>query len=146
MREMAGFIRDMAAIKKGATRGTVFALIAEMRLKDAQVLLEQRRYHGSLYLAGYSVECALKWAITRRMESILLPAHLEIHDLQKLLLESGLFPQLREDTTVSPLFSALVDDWGPQGRYAAGKLDAKSANRLYNQIKQVYQWLIEQVV
>jgi len=63
MREMAGIIRDMAAIKKGATRGTVFALIAEMRLKDAQVLR-----------------------------------------------------------------------------------DAKSANRLYNQIKQVDQWLIERVV
>ena len=136
----------MTAKSKGTTRGTLFKHIAEMRLEDARVLLDRNRHHGALYLAGYSVECALKWAITRRLELVYLPADLETHDLQKLVGISGLMPQLREDTAVAPLFSALADDWGPQERYAASKLEAKTAKRLYNQTKQVYQWLIERTL
>lgn len=136
----------MATRIKGGTRGTVFKVIAEMRLKDARVLLDSNRLNGALYLAGYSVECALKWAVTRRLELVYLPADLETHDLQKLVGNSGLMPQLREDAAIAPLFSALVDDWGPQERYAASKLDAKTAKRLYNQTKQVYEWLIERAV
>jgi HEPN domain-containing protein len=136
----------MRAKSKGTTRGTLFREIAAMRLEDARVLLARNRHHGALYLAGYSVECALKWAITQRLELVYLPADFETHDLQKLVGISGLMPQLREDTAIAPLFSALADDWGPQERYAASKLDAKTAKRLYNQIKQVYQWLIERTL
>lgn len=136
----------MRARNKGTTRGTLFKQIAAMRLQDAQVLLDGNRHHGALYLAGYSVECALKWAITRRLELVYLPEDLEIHDLQKLVGKSGLSVQLREDREITKLFSALADDWGPQGRYAAPKLDDKMAERLYNQTKQVYEWLIERVL
>lgn len=133
----------MSAKNKGGTRGTLFRKLADMRLQDARVLLKNDRYHGALYLAGYSVECALKWAITRRMDKTYLPAHLEIHDLQKLMGESGLARHLMKEPAIAPLFSALVDEWGPQGRYAASRLDGKKAERLYNQTKQVYEWIIE---
>lgn len=133
----------MGSRTKGGTRGTLFKELAWMRLEDARILLEQKRNHGALYLAGYSVECALKWAITCQMEEVYLPASLEIHDLEKLMGKSGLARQLQSDPAIAPLFSALVDEWGPQGRYDAGKLDDWKAKRLYNQIKQVYGWLIE---
>lgn len=88
----------------------------------------------------------MKWAVTRRHNLVYLPAELEIHDLQKLVAESGLIFQLRDDAAIAPLFSALVDEWGPQERYAASKLDDQTANRLYNQTKQVYEWLVERVI
>jgi HEPN domain-containing protein len=134
----------MTAKSKGTTRGTLFKHIAAMRLEDARVLLARNRHHGALYLAGYSVECALKWAITRRLAVDYLPAHLEIHDLDRLMGESGLAEGMKTDTAIAPLFSALVDEWGPHGRYAAPAMDGTKAKRLYNQIKQVYEWLIEQ--
>lgn len=136
----------MRAKSKGTTRGTLFREIAAMRLEDARVLLARNRHHGALYLAGYSVECALKWAITRRTGEIYLPANLEIHDLDRLMAESGLAADMKRDAAIAPLFSALADDWGPQERYAASKLDGKTAKRLYNQIKQVYQWLMERAL
>lgn len=133
----------MATKIKGGTRGTLYKLLATMRLEDASILLKHKRYHGALYLAGYAVECALKWAITRRENAIYLPANLEIHGLDRLLQASGLQPGLKEDKAVFACYSALVDDWGPDGRYAAGMLDAHEALRLYKQINQVYQWINE---
>ena len=136
----------MGSSKKGGTRGTLFRKLADMRLRDAEVLLSNKRFHGALYLAGYSVECALKWAITQHEEGIYLPADLEVHDLQKLMGRSGLAQDLQRDMAISPLFSALVDDWGPQERYAASKLDGKTALRLYKQTNQVYKWILERAI
>ncbi|MGD0298300.1 MAG: HEPN domain-containing protein [Bryobacteraceae bacterium] len=39
--------------------------LSEQHLADAQVLLEQKRWPGAYYLAGYSVECALKACIAK---------------------------------------------------------------------------------
>lgn len=138
-----GFISFMDLRKKGSTRGTLFLEIAKMRLGDSFVLLKGKRFHGAIYLVGYSVECALKWAVTRRNEQVYLPAELETHDLEWLLKHSGLANDLQRDQEIQILFSALIDEWGPAGRYDAGTLDPKAATRLYNQIREVYSWIIE---
>ena len=39
--------------------------LSEQHLGDAQVLLDQERWPGAYYLAGYSVECALKACIAK---------------------------------------------------------------------------------
>jgi HEPN domain len=39
--------------------------LSEQHLGDAQVLLDQKRWPGAYYLAGYSVECALKACIAK---------------------------------------------------------------------------------
>lgn len=39
--------------------------LSEQHLGDAQVLLEQKRWPGAYYLAGYAVECALKACIAK---------------------------------------------------------------------------------
>src|SRR3989442_1420297 len=97
-------------IKPGATRGTVFEQVARVRLKDAAVLLERKRYAGAIYLAGYSVECLLKWAITRRLEYIYLPASFEIHDLGALLSGAGLSSLLLKETELRDVFWALAEN------------------------------------
>jgi hypothetical protein len=40
-----------------------FQKLAEMRLEDAKILLDQGKWPAAYYLAGYSVECALKACI-----------------------------------------------------------------------------------
>ncbi len=42
-----------------------FQQLAEDRLKDAHILLENRRFDAAYYLAGYAVECALKACISK---------------------------------------------------------------------------------
>jgi HEPN domain-containing protein len=37
-----------------------------MRLREARILLDAGKQEGAYYLAGYSVECALKACICRR--------------------------------------------------------------------------------
>jgi hypothetical protein len=39
--------------------------LSEQHLGDAQALFQQRRWAGAYYLAGYSVECALKACIAK---------------------------------------------------------------------------------
>lgn len=114
--------------RKGTTRGTLFRDLAKMRLLDAEVLLKGRRNEGAVYLAGYAVECALKWAITERDESVYLDEALETHDLDILLKASGLAPYMAEESKIRPLFSALADGWGPQGRYSGKRLTANEAS------------------
>jgi hypothetical protein len=36
------------------------------RLEDAKVLLDGKRWRGAMYMAGYAVECALKYKLMRQ--------------------------------------------------------------------------------
>jgi HEPN domain-containing protein len=51
--------------------------LAEVRLKDARVLLDAGRFSGAYYVAGYVVECALKACIAKQFHEHEFP------DLQK---------------------------------------------------------------
>jgi HEPN domain-containing protein len=35
-----------------------FQKLAELRIREAKVLLDSKHYEGAYYLAGYAVECA----------------------------------------------------------------------------------------
>ena len=41
--------------------------LAELRIKEARILLDAGSYPGAFYLAGYSVECALKACIAKAL-------------------------------------------------------------------------------
>jgi HEPN domain-containing protein len=45
-----------------------FQQLAELRLREAQALLAAGLPDGAYYLAGYSVECALKACISKRTQ------------------------------------------------------------------------------
>src|SRR5947207_2045733 len=130
--------------QSGATRGTVFQQVARVRLEDGAVLLENERYSGAIYLAGYALECLLKWAVTERRQCVYLPLELETHDLAELLAQSGLKRTLMRDHDLSAKFDRLAESWGPELRYLAKEPTAKSANQLYQQIALVYHWIVEQ--
>ena len=42
-----------------------FQKLAEIRIKEAKVLLDSSCYEGAYYLAGYAVECALKACVAQ---------------------------------------------------------------------------------
>src|SRR5437773_2147938 len=104
-------------IPPGGTRGTVFREIARIRRDDAAILFKARRYRGAIYLAGYAIECLLKWAITTHRQVTYLPADLETHDWDTLLPETGLAVSLRTNASMRAVYSDIAELWGPELRY-----------------------------
>lgn len=133
-------------IQPGGTRGTVFREIARIRLQDASVLLGHHRLRGAVYLAGYSIECILKWAVTSHRDLVYLPADLENHDWNCLLVESGLSAALRQDKSAAAIFSELADIWGPELRYLAKEPLTREAAALYERFVILYDWINEHAV
>ncbi len=89
---------------KGGTRGKVFSVVARLRIKDAECLLANRRNNGAIYLAGYAVECQLKYAYCQRKDSVYLPGNLEVHDWDRLVNEAG----LRKDIKAQAKMEAFI--------------------------------------
>jgi HEPN domain-containing protein len=42
--------------------------LANARLRDAEILLKNRRFDGAYYLAGYAVECAIKACVAKKTQ------------------------------------------------------------------------------
>ena len=67
-----------------------FQQLTRLRLKDARALIKTGHYSGAYYLAGYSVECALKASIARKTARYDFPnkklaEDSHCHDLDRLL-------------------------------------------------------------
>jgi len=133
-------------IAPGGTRGSVFKEVARIRREDAATLFNARRYRGAIHLAGYAVECVLKWAVTERYEITYLPAELETHDWDTLLPETGLANSLRTNHALRAVYSELAEHWGPELRYLSKEPARPEAERLYQQMEQVYRWVNEQTL
>lgn len=65
------------------------------RMKDAEVLLEGGRFGSAIAMGLYALEIALKSAICRRLDLDSLPEPFFIHDLNELLILSGLSKKIR---------------------------------------------------
>jgi HEPN domain-containing protein len=72
-----------------------YYLVARQRLEEAEILLNNKRANGSIYLAGFAVECALKSLImanTTGRERDQVRDRLKVHfghDLESLRIEAG---------------------------------------------------------
>jgi len=98
------------------------------------------------YLAGYAVECLLKWAVTRRRGILYLPAELETHDWEKLFAETGLREKLAARRDIQRFFNELAAIWAPELRYLAKPVTAEEAERLYEMILAVYNWILDKAI
>jgi HEPN domain-containing protein len=112
-------------------------------MRDARALLEAGRYNGAIYLAGYAIECHLKYACCRRMRDIHLPAKLETHRWDDLIEEAGIVADLKSARNMFDLYSALEDRWGPSLRYQTNPYQRKRALQLYNEFNELYEFLRE---
>jgi len=107
-----------------------FQLIAKARLKDANALLDKKRWAAAYYLCGYVLECALKACLLRHLgESAALFSDTEYprrlmgcrtHDLGLLVNLAGLdaaFGQARGLNPNLQAYWAQAKDWNEASRY-----------------------------
>jgi HEPN domain-containing protein len=99
--------------------------LAHIRLHEARALLAAGHPNGAYYLAGYSVECALKAVIARQTQQYDFPDKgraLEsfVHDPRKLVKAAQLTSQLDAQIDANSAFYRywrLVSDWSEASRY-----------------------------
>ena len=99
--------------------------ISRVRLKEARALLQAGHHPGAYYLAGYSVECALKACIAKQTGRHDFPdkdlaSKAWTHDLDTLIKLAGLQRELAKDTKVNRTLDinwATVKDWSVSTRY-----------------------------
>lgn len=128
-------------IAAGGTRGTVFREAAIQRLRDSEVLFAEHRANGAIYLAGYAIECHLKYACCSLKDQTYLPASLETHSWNVLLTAAGLVRAFAAQRRAWALFSSLVDQWSTALRYSTKRLPAGEATKLYKELKELYKCL-----
>jgi len=101
-----------------------FQTLALERLSDAEALLNARKYSGAYYLAGYSIECALKACIARQSKRYAFPpkdaAKYFTHDLERLIDIADLRQKLKAEGKKSEAFDdnwTIVKEWSDEARY-----------------------------
>jgi len=96
-----------------------------MRIREARALLDDGHFSGAYYLAGYSLECALKACIAKGIQRYDFPDKNKInesyvHDPLKLVKTANLESVLNTATAADQQLAtrwALVKNWSEQSRY-----------------------------
>lgn len=99
--------------------------LAIMRLEEARILFDKGYFSGAYYLAGYSIELAIKAVICKQFKSETIPnkkivQDIHQHDLSNLMNLSGLLVALEEAKKNNTAFSrywAIVIQWSEHSRY-----------------------------
>lgn len=115
--------------------------LSKSRLKDAEVLLENKRYAAAYYFAGYGVECALKARIASLMREGDFPPkpnyvrqELYTHSLPRLLAAAELSNVFEENSSSGNQWKA-VKDWTEESRY--DDHDERTAAEILSSAKEV---------
>jgi hypothetical protein len=115
--------------------------LVQIRINEAKILLEAHCYQGAYYLAGYSLECAIKVCIAKQVNqydfpNLTLARQSYSHNLIDLLSAAGLKQKLDEIVKQNTNFQlnwAIAKDWNEQSRYER-TINQKKANDLYEAI------------
>ena len=103
-----------------------FQGLANLRVKEARVLLDNECFEGAYYLAGYAVECALKACIAKQTQAFDFPPdrntvnRIYSHNLQVLLREANLDSEQEDKARTDPTFARywkLLTEWSEEARY-----------------------------
>ena len=110
--------------------------LSKLRLREARLLLAAGSPDGAYYLAGYSVECALKARIAKRTKEYDFPEKPElvrkfyVHKLTELMVLSQLAPLLdvaiRTNVRLKVQWD-IVQRWSEESRYQRNDLAAAEA-------------------
>jgi len=104
-----------------------FKNLAETRLEEAKVLLEEEYYDGACYLSGYVIEFALKARICKVLnlkdypDSGSISRSFKTHDFDDLVKLAGLKQELENKLDQKPkdffTYWSLLTDWSVDFRY-----------------------------
>lgn len=112
-----------------------FQEITETRLRESKALLDAGFPDGAYYLAGYSIECALKACIAKRTQLHDFPEKKLVndshtHDIGKLLQLAELKADFDLQIEVDPSMKSKLDtvqEWNESSRYQKkSQIDAES--------------------
>jgi HEPN domain-containing protein len=116
-----------------------FQQLADVRIAEAKVLLDQGMYDGAYYLAGYAVECALKACIAKRTHQDDFPPKnsnsLYTHNIRSLINSADLAGDRDNAAAADADLSAnwaVVFNWNEESRYA--RKTEPDARALYDAI------------
>jgi HEPN domain-containing protein len=127
-----------------------FQQLAELRLAEARLLLENGLASGAYYLAGYAIECALKAIIATDFRADEIPdlkyvRDIHTHDLSALLRFAELEEQLEAEKKNKPeLYDCwtTVKTWSETARYKVWtEADASAILDAIGRDKGLLQWL-----
>ena len=99
--------------------------LAQLRLDDGILLLRSNRSSSAYYLAGYSVELALKACIAKLIQPDTIPGKAFVnaiytHKLDNLIATAGLRPAFDADIRADAQFAAywaITNNWSEESRY-----------------------------
>lgn len=100
-------------------------ILSKHRFQEAKLLLDAAHFSGCYYLAGYSIECAIKACIAKATQRFDFPDKQRAtdsytHDFSKLLRVAGLEKSLRDSRVQDPQLESnwiVVDAWSESSRY-----------------------------
>ncbi|NQZ51853.1 MAG: HEPN domain-containing protein [Moritella sp.] len=119
--------------------------IVSARIEDAEVLLNNSRFDGSVYLCGYAVELGLKAKICHTLQWKEYPSTgkkyqtFKTHDLDVLLHLTGV-----EEEVKLELFAewSIVAQWNPEARYnPIGNVNEADAKEMLESTKELIKQL-----
>lgn len=125
--------------------------MAQAKMDDASLLLDNGRYSSAYYLAGYAVEIGLKACVAAQLSAETIPDKAVIrdifkHDFKTLIGLAGLAGALKQRQDEDGGFAAnwaLVSQWSPDARYELS--DAMSARLLLeaigDRITGIFPWI-----
>lgn len=127
-----------------------FQVLADLRAKEAGILVKGRKEQGAYYLGGYAVECALKACIAKKTKRHQFPPDREYvgkvysHNLTGLLKEAGLEKQLEQDMKNSRKLArnwVVVKGWNESARYLSSGLKGKDLYTAVTDADGVLLWI-----
>jgi hypothetical protein len=128
-----------------------FQKLALVKLQEAEILLNRRKYNGAYYLCGYVIEFALKACIAKKLRRYQFPdlqyvRKVHTHDPRELIVAADLLPDLTSEmktNTQFGVFWGIVIEWSEQSRYR--RVTRKEAEDLHRAVSDssngVFQWI-----
>ncbi|MCK4340537.1 MAG: DNA-binding protein [Phycisphaerae bacterium] len=113
--------------------------ISRLRRREAKALLKARHSPGAYYLAGYSVECALKASIAKHTKRHDFPdkkiaSKVWVHNLEELIKLAALWLELEQEMKANKRLEenwAVIKEWKESTRYDAN-ISKEMAENFYS--------------
>jgi len=127
-----------------------FQELSRIRLRESRSLFTVGHFDGAYYLAGYSIECALKACIARRTKRHDFPDKKAVdksytHNLEQLVAAAELKPLLDAEIQTNQAFAlgwAVAKDWTEESRYERrGRQQARDLLRAVGARSGVLAWV-----
>ena len=115
--------------------------LSKNRLEEAKILHKNGFYDSAIYIAGYSIELALKAVICKKLEwHEFTPKNLRndtakvfrIHDLLVLAILGGVWSKIETETITNPSFKTnwdIISKWSESQRYEAIGTNSETKSR-----------------